>query len=360
MAVLLAERGWSVRIHERAEQVREVGAGIFMHSNGLYVLDALGLMSQLAQRGVRLERARMRDERGRTLQDIVLQGSSTIWSFPRQALIEELHRTAGESGVEIVTAHAVESADPTGELHLADGTRTRGTLVVGSDGHRSRVRDSLGLTETFRYLNTTSTRYLLAGREFAAEPMTTEHWSGARRVALAACGPNHTYVYMACPARDTRGGAQPLDVDSWTASFPHLRPVFETLARHEPVQALYSFVRCQAWSKGRVVLLGDAAHAMAPTLGQAANLAMANAWTLAVSLDAESDLPVALRRWEHRVRWVTESTQRWATLYDYATKHWPAWLSWVRARVIWAFGASPYLNARLRVADHHPPNMLVA
>jgi 2-polyprenyl-6-methoxyphenol hydroxylase-like FAD-dependent oxidoreductase len=359
LGALLAERGWSVRIHERADQVREIGAGIFIHNNGLYVLESLGLMSRLATRGVELECSRMVDQRGLPLQERTHQGTSPLWSFPRQALVEELHRAAVERGVVIQSGEPVAGLDPSGILALEDGRRYTADLVIGADGHRSRARESLGLTAAQRYLTTRSTRYLLAGRAFAEAPATTEHWSGRRRIALAACGPSNTYVYMACPKGDGRGGRQPLDVASWTSSFPRLADVFGTLAVQQSVQTLYSYVRCRAWSRGRAVLIGDAAHAMAPTLGQAANLAMSNAWCLAVALDWTLDILSALQMWEQRVRWVTEATQRWAGLYDLATKYWPGPLVAVRARVIWAFGASDYLNAHLRVAASHPPNTLM-
>jgi 2-polyprenyl-6-methoxyphenol hydroxylase-like FAD-dependent oxidoreductase len=359
LATLLAERGWSVRVHERAERVREIGAGIFVHSNGLYVLEALGLMARLAERGAPLQTARVRDERGRALQDVRLEGPSRMWSFPRQAIIEELHAAALARGVEVRTGQTVQSAEPEGWLILEGGTRLQADLVVGADGHRSRVRDSLGLTMSQGFLSTTSTRYLLSGRDFAPEPATTEHWSGRRRIALAACGPMHTYIYMACPQSDERGAAQPLDVESWSASFPKLRPVFETLARNQSIQAPYSYARCTRWSRGRAAVVGDAAHAMAPTLGQAANLAMSNAWCLAARLEDAPDIPAALVDWERRVRWVTDSTQKWARRYDAATKYWPAWLSPARAAVIRAFGW-PFLSARMRVADHNSPHTLIA
>src|SRR6266550_4409616 len=52
-ATLLARAGWSVRVHERADVIREIGAGIFLHNNGLLVLEETGLMDELAPRGTR-------------------------------------------------------------------------------------------------------------------------------------------------------------------------------------------------------------------------------------------------------------------------------------------------------------------
>jgi 2-polyprenyl-6-methoxyphenol hydroxylase-like FAD-dependent oxidoreductase len=356
MAMLLAKRGWEVTVHERSAAVREIGAGIFLHSNGLVVLEEAGVMEELAPRGERLLRDRMVDYRGRVMQERDLAGPNTRrWSFPRQAPIEVLHDAARRAGVKILVDSQVLLAKPEGVLVVEGGAEHQADLVVGADGYRSVIRNSLGLTELERRLPTTSIRFLLPGRELSPEPASTEYWSRRRRVALAACGPDHTYCYMACPEGDDEGSRVPVDVESWSDHFPRLRAVFELLARSEPYKAHYSWVRAKAWSSGHAVLLGDAAHALPPTLGQGSNLAMSNARSLVTFLESVDDIPTALRAWEAAVRDTTEATQRWARYYDQLTKYWPNLLSPVRTRIIWSFGAFPQLSARMRRADRTPP-----
>ena len=356
MATLLAKRGWEVTVHERREVVGEIGAGIFLHSNGLLVLEEAGLMEELAPMGERLLRDRMIDYRGRVMQERDLTSPNTRrWSFPRQAPIEVLQGAARRLGVDVRTGSSIREARPEGVLVGEDGSEHVGDLVVGADGHRSGVRTSLRLTQLERQLPTTSIRFLLPGRELAPEPGSTEYWSRRRRVALAACGPAHTYCYMACPEGDAAGGELPLNVESWSDHFPRLRDLFQLLHRSEPYKAYYSWVRSHAWSRGKAALLGDAAHALPPTLGQGSNLAMSNARSLVTFLETSDDVPAALAGWESAVRGTTEATQNWARYYDQVTKYWPNPLSGVRARVIWAFGASPQLSARMRRADRTPP-----
>jgi 2-polyprenyl-6-methoxyphenol hydroxylase-like FAD-dependent oxidoreductase len=356
MALLLAQRGWTVTVHERSEAVREIGAGIFLHNNGLLVLEEAGLMEELAPKGERLLRDRMVDHSGRVMQERDLSGPNTRrWSFPRQAPIEVLHDAAIRAGVEILTGSTVKSAHPDGVLVGEDGREHRADLVIGADGYRSAVRNSLGLTRLERRLPTTSIRFLLPGRALTPEPMSTEHWSRRRRIALAACGPDYTYCYMACPEGDGPGSEVPINLESWSDHFPRLRGVFELLNRSEPFKAYYSWVQAHAWSKGNVALLGDAAHALPPTLGQGSNLAMSNARSLVTFLERIDEVPAALVAWEHAVRPTTEATQAWARHYDRLTKYWPNSMSAVRARIIWVFGASPQLSARMRRADRTPP-----
>jgi 2-polyprenyl-6-methoxyphenol hydroxylase-like FAD-dependent oxidoreductase len=356
IATLLAQRGWRVTVHERSDAVREIGAGIFLHNNGLVVLEEAGVMEELAPKGERLLRDRMVDHRGRVMQERDLAASGTRrWSFPRQAPIEVLHNAARRLGVELRTSSTITAARAEGVLVGADGVEHRGDLVVGADGYRSVVRNSLGLTEFERRLPTTSIRFLLPGRELSPEPASTEYWSRRRRIALAACGPVNTYCYMACPEGDAEGSQVPINVESWSDHFPRLRSVFELLGCSESYKAHYSWVRARSWSSGRAVILGDAAHALPPTLGQGTNLAMSNARSLVTFLEDGDDVPEALREWEAAVRDTTEATQRWARYYDQLTKYWPNPLSGVRSRIIWSFGHFPQLSARMRRADRTPP-----
>src|SRR5919197_6088874 len=129
VAAMLAERGWTVRVHERSDAIREIGAGIFLHNNGLKVLEEMGVMRELALRGTELEWERMRDAGGRALQNRRLVKESRVWSFPRQAVIDELHAAALQRGVEVVTSSTIESASAAGYLTCPDGRRFEADLV---------------------------------------------------------------------------------------------------------------------------------------------------------------------------------------------------------------------------------------
>ncbi len=107
----------------------------------------------------------------------------------------------------------------------------------------------------------------------------------------------------------------------------------------------------KAVAGGRVAIIGDAAHAMAPNLGQGGGCGMMNGLSLAVYLDRHDDVAAALDDWERSERPLTEHTQRLSTFYGWPTT-WPPWL---RA---WAYDLahkSAWLNRqRLRMANHTP------
>jgi 2-methyl-3-hydroxypyridine 5-carboxylic acid dioxygenase len=160
-----------------------------------------------------------------------------------------------------------------------------------------------------------------------------------------------TYVFFSCPTSDLRGSAVPLDVDYYREAFPVFGDeFFDRIGQGDLVWHRYSHVQIRDWVRGRVVLVGDSANALPPTLAQGAGLAIMNAAGLALELSQPGSQEDALARWEARYRPLTESTQRWSMRYLRANN------SWVSRRV--AYQSSllrvtrlSVVNQRMRRAD---------
>jgi 2-polyprenyl-6-methoxyphenol hydroxylase-like FAD-dependent oxidoreductase len=353
LAGLLAERQWTVTVHERGDEIRAIGAGIYLATNGLRTLADLDLLSELG--GARVQRQRLVDQRGRVLVERGLGGSGGTRVVSRQSLIDLLLDRARRAGAEIVTGSRIAAARE-GSFVTADGSIRGGDLLVGADGFDSTLRDALGVASEKDHMATVSLRFLIPGREFTTSRVSTEHRSRRRRVSFVECGDVDTYVYMACPASEVDGAATPLDVESRSAHFPRLRHEFEVLHdHHHPYKATYKNVSCRTWSVGSVALIGDAAHAQPPTLGQAANLALTNARSLATFLEVGSSVGAALQDWERAVRPVTDRTQLWAKRYDGLSSNWPRSMSWARPLAIRLLNGLPMLSRGLRLAAETPP-----
>src|SRR5216683_4733575 len=245
------------------------------------------------------------------------------------------------------------SAD--GELVLADGRKLKADLVIGADGSNSAVRDAVGLLAKRKYLVDGATRLLIAKTEperlAAADGATTvEYWSGTRRVLYTPCSERDIYIALTMLDRDETAKATPVRKDAWKGWFPHLEPLIDRIGEQGRYDR-FDLIKLSRWSAGRVAIVGDAAHALPPNIGQGGGCAMMNALSLAVHLDCESDVPAALAAWEREERPITDHTQKISVLLGLPTT-WPPPL---RAVTLALAGRSKWLTRqRTRTALHRP------
>ncbi|MEA2331912.1 MAG: hypothetical protein QOH58_2050 [Thermoleophilaceae bacterium] len=352
-AAILARRGWSVRVHERGAELREIGAGIFMWENGLRPLEEADAYDEATEFGERIEAWQLFDERQRLLQGEWMNPDGVrLITLRRTDLHRALANAARRAGVEIVTNSRVRAGNPDGSLTLDSGEVVRGDLVIGADGVHSAVRESLGLAVSVTDLEDGCGRHLIPRRPHDPKGKTLEYWHGGRRIGIVPCAPNEVYVYLCCPAADTRGRAKPVDVASWSESFPAARDIIERIPE-DGRWATFHDSQCRSWSAGRAAVIGDAAHSMSPNLGQGACLAMSNALSLAHALDDYADVPEALRAWEAAEREVTDATQRYSRVYGRVGTRWPRRLLGLRSTLVRAAGKSKRIQARANLAAHH-------
>jgi 2-polyprenyl-6-methoxyphenol hydroxylase-like FAD-dependent oxidoreductase len=351
-AAALARRGWSVRVHERADRLRTAGAGIYIYENGLRVLEAVGAY-EAAIKGAPFAHTReVRDDRNRTVSVHRWQGSR-VYSIVRQTVVNALADAARKAGAEFVLNSEAVGATPGGELVLAGGRKLKADLVIAADGANSHVRDSLGLLAKRKALVDGCTRLLIGktADERGQDGATTiEYWSGSRRVLYTPCSETEVYVALTMLDSDAEAKAVPVDRMAWTRWFPHLASLIARLDG-EGRYDRFELIKLKRWSAGRVAVIGDAAHALPPNIGQGGGCAMMNALSLAVHLDSESDVSPALAAWERTERPLTEHTQRISWLLGLPT----TWPPYIRARALAVAGRSKWLVAqRTRTALHRP------
>jgi 2-polyprenyl-6-methoxyphenol hydroxylase-like FAD-dependent oxidoreductase len=351
-ACALAQRGWSVRVHERADTLRTTGAGIYIYENGLRVLEAVGAY-EAAVKGAPFAHTReVRDDQNRAISTHKWQGSR-VFSIVRQTVINALAESARNSGVEIVTESAAVAASSAGEITLSDGRRLKADLVIAADGANSKLRDSLGLLDRRKLLVDGCTRLLIpkTAEERGQDGATTvEYWSGSRRVLYTPCSPTEVYIALTMLDADDTAKAVPVDKAAWKRWFPHLETLIDRLG-DEGRYDRFEYIRLQRWSAGKVAVIGDAAHALPPNIGQGGGCAMMNALSLAVYLDREKDVPKALEMWERQERPLTEHTQRISLMLGWPT----TWPPFIRAKALALADKSKWLvRQRTKTALHRP------
>lgn len=350
-ATALAQRGWTVQLHEQAPELRMFGAGIWLWENGLRALNAIGVLDAAIYRGQRMSAWEIRDHRGRLLRRREAPPSDRLIVPPRGDLYEALKAGAKQAGVEIVTGSQAVGVTRDGLVSFADGSSQLASLVVGADGVRSRLRESLGLTKRHRDLGNGAIRLMIPRLPGETTDVAEEHWSGSRGLLYNPCSNEDIYLCLVCPQGDAAGRQLPLNQASWIASHPHLEPVIQRIGSQGRWDN-FETVEAARWSAGRVAVVGDAAHAQPPWLGQAANLAFANCLALAEYVSGLSDIERGLLAWERASRPVTNHTERWTNAYGRVVGMWPPALQDVRSLAVGAFVRAPFVEHLLNRAQH--------
>jgi 2-polyprenyl-6-methoxyphenol hydroxylase-like FAD-dependent oxidoreductase len=328
LARALHRRDIPATVFDRLAGPPDAGLALNLPGNAVSAIGALGLARDLATLGAPVRRREYRSARGRLLfavDEDAFWGTGTgagSRCVRRADLLALLGRDLPPDMVRWNSAVRSVRPGPDGvEVESSDGTASRWAFVVGADGVRSAVRET-GFGDTSlraALLSAASWRFMAPNPGIDCWTV----WSGAKGAFLlipvgpgpegprgprerSECqhdGPGEVYGY----ASATRGG--PVDADAgWlSATFadypePVPRVVADALAGsslyHSPVEE----VRTPRWSDGRVVLIGDAAHATAPVWAQGAALAVEDALVLAELLATTGDWSGVGAEYERRRR----------------------------------------------------------
>jgi salicylate hydroxylase len=285
-ALALARRGARVTLLERAERLRETGAGLQVSPNGAAVLEALGLGAALRGAGLLSRAVELRDGlSGRRVLRMDLARPDAPAPFvlvERGALLALLAEAARDAGVEIRTGTAARPED-----RLPDEA-----LRVGAEGLRSPSRAALNQGETPFFTGQVAWRAVIQGDA----PPESQVWMGPGRHLVTYPLPGGRRNIVAVEERAEwaeEGWSHPGDPAELRRAFAGFAPeVTGWLAQveHPHLWGLFRHPVAGRWQDGRLALLGDAAHPTLPFLAQGANLALEDAWVLA---DCLATLPQA-------------------------------------------------------------------
>jgi 2-polyprenyl-6-methoxyphenol hydroxylase-like FAD-dependent oxidoreductase len=298
-AIGLRRTGHEVLVLEQAPRIDPIGAGLTLFANAMRALDRLGVGEAVAARGAAATRSAILTWNGRELTRIpsdLLEGTIAVHRADLQA---ELAVAAGEVrlGVEVT---AVEQHDDGVVARGADGSEERGDLLVGADGLNSVVRRAVA-DRPIRFAGYTAWRGV---SPVPVEPgRLTESWGVGERFGLVDIGRGRTYWFATKNAPEG---------ESDEPQGRNAEIVRRFSGWHEPIAAVaesadegailrndvYYLEPLPRWSEGRVVLIGDAAHATTPGIGQGAAQAIEDAVVLADRLAPSGDLATALGEYE--------------------------------------------------------------
>lgn len=288
-ALALRPEGRPVRVLERGARLDGGGAGLVLSPNAQRCLRALGVEEATRSRATVLTRTVVRRPDGRALARVDLDArgaSGPLLSVVRADLVEVLAAALDPGVVEL--GHEV-----------ADVVGLDAELVVGADGIWSVVRATMDVDVRPTHRGYTAWRALVPPGPDLAEPGTlVETWGRGERFGVVPAPGGWTYVYACVNTAEGEPGAADLAelrrrFARWHAPIPALLSAIEpgTLLRHDVHDLPPGRTPLH---RGRFVLVGDAAHAMEPNLGQGAGLALEDAVVLAHALAAAPSLDSAL------------------------------------------------------------------
>lgn len=297
------------------------GAGIYLPGNAARALRDLDLDVPLRPLGQVIGRQRFLDVHGRTLCEVDLDqlwaGIGESRALPRADLQEVLLAAAGTPVRHDTAVCHIRTRSGTASVEFADGSRAAYDLVIGADGRRSTVRVQAGLGGAARPTGQVVYRSVVTGGP------DLDHWVGllGRRAAFVVMPMGGGRLY--CYADETlpAGGEPPADPLARVRELfgEYGDPVPAVLAAMTKVQvARTDEVELGRWSRGPVLLVGDAAHATSPTLAQGAAMAFEDAVVLGEVLRSAqpadaAGVSAALAAYETRrrprTRWVLDRTR---------------------------------------------------
>jgi 2-polyprenyl-6-methoxyphenol hydroxylase-like FAD-dependent oxidoreductase len=313
-ASALQRQGIQVTVFERNPELREIGAGLTLWANGVQVLRHLGLGDTLTAVSARLTSFECWSWRGRRLGSMRLDAIERRVGAPslgiHRADLLRLLAGAVDQGSIHVHAHCVGFSSEQGHViaRFADGHEQQTDVLVGADGLYSVIREQLLGKAPPRYSGSTCWRGVALFEDAHVTPgISSETWRRGRRFGMLPIGNGRVFWYatLNCPAGEQdRAGERKKNLLRLFGGWRHPIEQLIEAADEEAILRNDLFDRrpVRHWGRGRVTLLGDAAHPPTPNLGQGACQALEDALVLAGCLSDQRELVAALRAYEARRR----------------------------------------------------------
>src|SRR5215471_10919171 len=314
----LIQAGIEVSVYEATAELKEIGAGVALHPNAMKVLRAIGVEDEVRKVAGRSEWQVMRNWKtgrviGKTSREQVVASFGTAGATVHRADLLDVLARALPAGIVTLDKRCTE-VRPDGDMAIAcfaDGSEIEADIIVGADGIHSPVRASLFGPDAPRFTGKICYRSVIPAGAAHGAPLATEgaQWFGPHGTIVLYPLRGEELINVVCHYDDDS-----YRHESWVAECDRAEVLSRYASWHESLLrlfaagdtwykwALYDRDPIPRWTRGRVTLLGDAAHPMLPYLGQGACQALEDGAVLATALTAEADPGTALARYERTRR----------------------------------------------------------
>ncbi|MBX9603025.1 MAG: FAD-dependent monooxygenase [Bryobacteraceae bacterium] len=322
-AIALRRAGVEAHVYEAAEAWRPIGAGIMMPPNAMQVFASLELADRVRAAGLAVRRMELRSVGSGILQTMEGEflerryGHRPVF-LRRSALHEVLWRSLPKEALHL--GHALREVRE-GEALFSNGASVRARLIIGADGLSSTVRKQLFPEARLRYSGVTSFRGLATARLPEGTASAGECLGGETRFGWAAVDPET--IYWFAPFLSPAGVDHRSSADRIADRYAKFPAFVQAMLKATPPETwlqtdLFDLVPPRTWVRGTVALLGDAAHATTPNLGQGGAQAIEDAAALAHRVEQFGLTERALMQYQEarqtKARWITIGSWRFGRI----------------------------------------------
>ncbi|PHM28737.1 FAD-dependent monooxygenase [Xenorhabdus budapestensis] len=309
-AIVLRRIGYVVEVYEQAPTLRTAGSGLSVMSNAVAALSSIGINLKLEHFGAPIKCFEIRNTRDRLIRKLPIPEISSSNGFDsvcisrkalQEALLQQLDQNIIHVGAKVTE---ISERDDGISVRFADGRKAHGDLLIGADGIYSFVRDYIQGNKPVRPADYICWLAITRYQHPQITPGYVGHyWGAGKRIGLIDIGGGEVYWWGTAnmPTEqlcEWKGNNR--DISSYYKGWPAIvsdiilqtpsENIISVSAQDRPFSPL--------WGKGRITLLGDAAHPMLTSLGQGAGMAIEDAVVLGHVFRQQSDPISALRQYE--------------------------------------------------------------
>jgi 2-polyprenyl-6-methoxyphenol hydroxylase-like FAD-dependent oxidoreductase len=331
-AIALAQQGIQTAIYEQARELNDIGAGIWVAPNGLKVFDKLGLATQIIDSGKVLDQIRIVDLNQNIISTIDSQKIKARHKFQTVAIhrasLQKILRTKlGEGNIVLGKRFkAYSQSENTVTVKFEDGTLVASDFLILADGINSNGRLQLNKALNLRYSGQTCWRFVTEFEYPKSENGNMyEIWSNKKGLRVGYSQINEKEIYVFITNYEKAGNLDNLfslkqDLLLLCNAFPEI--VKHLISKVEEAKIirtdLFDFKPNSNWVDRNVALLGDAAHATTPNLGQGACQAIEDAYVIAEELASLKSIEQGLRDYQSKrivkAKYITNTSWKFAQI----------------------------------------------
>ncbi len=293
-AIALEQKGFQIRIFEQAEKIKPVGAGIILANNAMQVYEKLGLRKVIEEHGnpitsMNITKANLKPfskidlsyfERKHHVKNIAIHRGTL-----QQILIDNLKSTKINLNHKLI--NVVENTNKY-SLKFENGENIRSSILIGADGLRSKVRQSLFPNSNIRNANQICWRGVIDySLPLKYRNELNEAWGKSDRFGFVQIAENKVYWYALKSFKKDKKELSVNNIENYFDKYDSVIQNIISSTKKENINTseISDLELTNIWHKEHVCLIGDSAHATTPNMGQGACQAIEDAFVLSECLD---------------------------------------------------------------------------